>query len=382
METIKSILKPSRSQQVQNRLLRYIMVSFYLTILSSSSFGQTVPGCNYNAGSFSMILEGHTKGIGFTSRLVLTDSSGTIKYVTDSNSTLFQNVTAGNYLAYGLTYENAVYIPNLTVGKNIKLISICYKTVVVPICVCDCNNSDGNLNTVLSDSLVGKIRNYALTDGKGTILLVKTIPSFPNNAEGIYNIIPVVYDIDTYPQNLEIGKNILSVRGDNALLEEPTGFVVCLPKSPSLSIVKKAPTMAFTGDIFNYTLDITNLGSISTVGSIIITDTLAQGLSFHSSRGDSTQNWLCQSNTIITNNIVRNVVRCQSMTTLMPNTIHNIIISVVAQRTGVFLNQAFIEGGGSEDISPSNIVQTVIKDNNNCKIICVPITISKVRKNK
>lgn len=144
METIREQIKPSSLKHGIGCLQWSIMMGLFL-VISSSTFSQTLLECNYKAGTFSMTLEGHTTGVGFSSRLVLTNNNGVIQYITSVNSTNFQNVLAGNYLAYGITYENAIYVPNLEVGKNISLVSTCYKTVVVPTKVCNCSNYTGNL---------------------------------------------------------------------------------------------------------------------------------------------------------------------------------------------------------------------------------------------
>lgn len=381
METIKKQLKPSSLKQRSRYLLWALVVGFYLTI-TSCAFGQMQLGCNYKAGTFTMTLEGHTTGVGFTSRLVLTDSSGVIKYVTQSNSMTFQNVVAGNYLAYGITYENAVYVPNLTVGKNIKLVSACYKTVVVPTKVCDCNSSDGNLvSTIYSPSSGEEVR-YVLTDGKGTILLIKTEPVFSGNPEGVYNIVPLTYKVGTFPLNFEIGKNIFFVTGENVLIQKSTGFIVCVPQIPILSITKTAPAAAFTGESFNYTLNIKNTGNIATNGVVTVMDTLSQGLSFQATGLATSPNWACQSSIIIINNSTRTLVNCQSTDSISPNTTQNITFTVVAQRTGTFTNQAFGAGGGSIGKIASNKVETIVKDRADCKEICVPVVISKKKLKK
>jgi len=378
MEANKKQYKPLNTKRVLSCLLWSIMVGFFLTI-TSSAFGQTFLGCNYKSGTFSMTLQGHTTGVGFASRLVLADSSGVIQYITAANSTIFQNVAAGNYLAYGITYENAVYIPNLVIGGNIKSVSSCFKTVVVPTKVCDCNNADGNLLTTSFNSPIGKQVSYVLTDGKGTILLIKSEPSFSGNADGVYNIATVTYNVGTLPMNFGIGKSILLVTGDNFLIEKWKGFVVCLVQNPVLSIIKNAPNMGVVGITYDYTLTIKNTGNVNTNGPIILTDTLAQGLSFLNTESSTTLGWSCNAEIIIVNNSARTLVSCQTANIINPNVTESVVFAVVTQRTGIFMNQAYIENGGTKGRVMSNIVETVIKDENVCKDICVPVIITKVK---
>ena len=379
METIREQIKPSSLKHGIGCLQWSIMMGLFL-VISSSTFSQTLLECNYKAGTFSMTLEGHTTGVGFSSRLVLTNNNGVIQYITSVNSTNFQNVLAGNYLAYGITYENAIYVPNLEVGKNISLVSTCYKTVVVPTKVCNCSNYTGNLASSAISTPVGKSISYALTDGKGKILLIKTQPSFEGNPDGVYNIIPITYQEGTYPLNFEIAQNINNVTGVNITMEKATGFMVCLPQNPILSLTKNAPYSALVGDSFNYSLSTKNIGNTVTQGTIIVTDTLVQGLSFQ--KTESNAGWSCQASFVFVNNSVRTLVICQTSNVIAPNDSQTITFSVVAQKTGVFINQGFVNGGGSIDYSPSNKVQTLIKDKGDCKVVCVPFTVTKTNKNK
>lgn len=380
MKTVNKQIKPTISRQVISGLLWFLVIGFYL-ITSYKSYGQRLLDCNYKAGDFSMTLEGHTTGVGFTSRLVLTDTTGKIQYVTAANSTTFQHVIQGNYLAYGITYQNSVYVPSLTVGQNINLVGACYKTVVVPTRVCDCNNSTGNLNASLVTPPVGKQVNYVLTDGKGTILLIKTSPTFEGNPDGVYNILAVTYQANTYPSNFEIGKNINTVSGIDLTINQSSSAVVCLIQKPLLSLIKKAPLTANIGEEFTYTFDITNIGNVPTSETITLSDTLVQGLSFQSV-GSLSDGWACQSTIVIVNNTARTLVSCISSQPLLANQNQQLTIKVVTQKAGIFNNQAFIDGGGITTSVPSNKVQTTVKDKDGCQEVCIPYVIVKNKKRK
>lgn len=379
MEASKKLLEPMLTRQRLPLLIRLIVSGFYL-FMTTHTFGQTNLACNYKAGGFSMTLEGHTTGIGFTSRLVLADNNGVIKYVTAPNSTSFQNVVAGSYLAYGITYQNASYVPNLTVNENINLVGACYKTVVVPTNVCDCNNQNGNLFIPAITPPAGKQISYALTDGKGIILLVSPTPVFNGNPDGIYNIIPVMYPSGSYPTNLEIGKNINTVTCTDLQMLSPVGFVVCANQKPILSLVKSAPTTAVVGDIFTYTLSMQNTGNLATSGTVTLSDTLAQGLSFESMKTSSTQGWSCQANMIVVNNTVRTLVSCNTSNQIGINQVQVVIFGVIAQRTGEFFNQAYVKGGATTNEVGSNKVKTIIVEKEICKEVCVPFVVIKTKK--
>ncbi len=377
---MEAIVKKSNQVSVQrtlNLLFWFVTAWVYLTF-TNNAFGQTNLACNYKSGTFDMTLEGHTTGVGFSSRLVLTDVNGIIQYVTPVNSTTFQNVLAGNYLAYGITYQNATYIPDLEVGRNISLVSTCYKTVVVPTKVCNCSNDTGNLVSLPIDIPAGKTVSYVLTDGKGNILLIKTQSTFEGNPNGVYNIIPVTYQEGSFPLNFEMGKDISTVTGTNLVMGASTGFVVCLPQNPLLSVTKSAPSTAIVGSAFNYTITTKNIGNTVTQGIVTVTDTLAQGLSFQ--KTESNSGWSCQASNVVVGNVVRALVSCQTSNVIAINESQEVVFSVIAQRTGVFINQAFVEGGGSIGLASSNKVQTVIKDGVECREVCVPLTIKKSRK--
>lgn len=374
MEANIKKLSPVFAQRIYNFLYWVVAAWMYLTF-TNNTFGQSNLACNYRSGTFNMTLEGHTTGVGFSSRLVLTDNNGVIKYVTPVNSTTFQNVLAGNYLAYGITYQNVTYIPNLEVGRNISSVSTCYKTVVVPTKVCNCNNDTGNLVSSPIDIPVGKTVSYVLTDGKGNILLIKPQSTFEGNPDGVYNIIPITYQEGSYPLNFEIGKNINTVSGINLVIGIATGYVVCLPQNPLLSVTKSAPSTAIVGSAFNYTITTKNIGNTVTQGIVTVTDTLAQGLSFQ--KTESNSGWSCQASNVVVGNVVRALVSCQTSNVIAINVSQDVVFSVIAQRTGVFINQAFVQGGGSIGLTSSNKVQTVI---NECREVCVPLTIRKSKK--
>jgi hypothetical protein len=380
MEASKKLLEPSLARQLFRLPIRFIVIGFYL-FMTTNTFGQAYLACNYKAGGFSMTLEGHSSGNGFTSRIVLTDNNGVIKYVTTPNSTSFQNVIAGSYLAYGITYENATYIPNLTVNENINLVGACYKTVVVPTKVCDCNNQNGNLFIPAITPPVGKQISYVLTNGKGVILLVSQSPVFNGNPDGVYNIIPILYPLGTYPTNLELGKNINTVTCTDLQLLSPVGFVVCTNQKPILSLVKSAPTTAVIGDIFTYSLSLQNTGNLATTGIVTISDTLAQGLSFESLKTNSSPGWSCQANIIVVNNTVRTLVSCNTSNQISINQVQTVNFGVIAQRTGSFFNQAYVKGGLTTTETGSNVVNTIIVEKEICQEVCVPYVIIKTNKN-
>jgi uncharacterized repeat protein (TIGR01451 family) len=227
----------------------------------------------------------------------------------------------------------------------------------------------------------GKQISYVLTDGKGVILLVSQSPVFNGNPDGVYNIIPLSYPLGTYPTNLEIGKNINTVTCTNFEALSPVGFVVCANQKPILILVKSAPNTAVMGDIFTYSLSIQNTGNLATSGTVTLSDTLAQGLSFESLKTSSTLGWSCQANVIVVNNTARTLVSCNTSNQIGVNQGQVVNFGVIAQRNGSFFNQAYVKGGLTSHEAGSNVVKTIIVEKEICKEVCVPYAIIKTNKN-
>jgi len=192
--------------------------------------------CDYKVGAtVSMSLSGQSNGANIASKLVLTNSSGVIQYVSPASvSTLnIPNVAlAGTYNAIAVTYDSTSTTPNLTVGSNISSVDSCKKTAPLSIGVCDCNNATGvfNVRQTGQTTIAGQIDDFVLTNGKGVILAISpnTTPTFSNNASGVYNVYGVSYTGTI--NNLSVGGLIGSVSGNCVNVTQGLGYVVCLPE--------------------------------------------------------------------------------------------------------------------------------------------------------
>lgn len=177
--------------------------------------------------------------------------------------------------------------------------------------------------------------------------------------------------------------------GDNSssVSNSVTTQINAVSPLPTLSIVKLGPTTGTVGVSYNYTFSLANTGTVITNGLITVTDTLSQGLTFQAIENTTTLGWSCQMNTIVVNNLNKLVLSCQSSNAIHPNNVQNITFSVIAYKTGTYINQAFLEGGGQVGIGgslkagiiPSNIVSINIQDSQTCKPICAPFTIIKFK---
>ena len=325
----------------------FLFLLLPLTFMSSNAVQAQSGVCNFKTGNVSLVLSGQSTGANISSQLVLTNSSGVIKYVSSVNNTSLTNVVAGSYLAYGVTYD-ATTNPNLTVGGNINSVGFCYKTTSIPLSVCDCNNSTGTISASVSgqSSVAGQINKYVLTDGKGQILAIDNFPTFTGYGNGVYNIYGVSYDGSSAVNGLYINGNVSNINGSCVSVTAGTGYIVCLPE---VTIVKSGPATATVGSNYNYTLNVSNSGVAPTNGTITVTDILPSGLSFVSGSGNG---WFCSSS--------GQVVTCTTGSSIsVGSAAPTINLTVTPNQIGTFVNTASVIGGGDNTANTSNSVTTV-----------------------
>ena len=117
--------------------------------------------------------------------------------------------------------------------------------------------------------------------------------------------------------------------------------------APNLTIGKSGPATAVQGTNFNYTLVVTNTGTVATSGVITVTDTLPAGLSFVSG-----SNFTC--------NASGQVVTCTSSSAIASNGTAMITLTVNPTTTGAKANTASVIGGGDSSAATSNTVNTTV----------------------
>jgi uncharacterized repeat protein (TIGR01451 family) len=138
------------------------------------------------------------------------------------------------------------------------------------------------------------------------------------------------------------------VTNNNSATMTPSVPVAPAP-APTLIISKSGPVTATQGVNFNYTLTITNTGSLTTSGVITVNDSLPAGLSFVSGSGGgftcatSGQNAACTSSAAIANNGTATIIL-----TVNPTTV------------GAKANTASVIGGGDTSAANSNSVNTTV----------------------
>ena len=310
-----------------------------LFFLPTKSLQAQTSTCNFKAGNVTLVLSGQSTGSNITSQLILTNATGVIQYVSAANNTSLSNVTSGNYLAYGVTYDSSTNL-NLVVGGNVNSVSFCYKTTSIPLSVCDCNNATGTLAASVSGqtTVAGQVTKYVLTDGKGQILAIDNVPTFTGYGNGVYNIYGVSYDGNGTLNGLTLGNNISSLSGSCVSITPGTGYIVCLPE---LVVAKSGPATGTVGSNYNYTLSVSNNGVAPTSGVVTVTDMLPSGLTFVSGSGNG---WSCTAN--------GQTVTCTTSSSVLPASSASIInLTVTPTQTGSFNNTASVLGGGDNTLS-------------------------------
>ncbi|MFN3588449.1 MAG: hypothetical protein ACK4UP_03640 [Spirosomataceae bacterium] len=347
--------------------MRYIQKKYY-TLLALLGLLTSVPTlgqvCNFTENQvIRYALTGGSTGLGIESKLVLATTNGTIVAVSTPNTLEINAPVAGQYQLVGVTYPVA-QTPPLSVGGTLASVDSCFKTPAEIIQVCGCNSTgvDIQVATTSQSTVAGQVNQFILTDGAGRILAINTTGTFPPQSNGAYNVYGISFDVSGV-MGLTVGGSISAISGACFDLTEPIGFAVC---QPDLVVTKQGPTIGQTGQPYDYTLSIRNQGLGASNGTITVSDTLQTGLQFVSGIGND---WACS--------LTASIVTCTTTQTIATNGVSNIVIQVVPQTAGVYLNRAAVRGGGDETLALSNQVTTQV-GGEDCVPICVPITIQRV----
>ena len=124
---------------------------------------------------------------------------------------------------------------------------------------------------------------------------------------------------------------------------------ICNVAKPFLTISKSAPSQAFNGQNFNFTITITNNGQASTSGIIYVTDNLQTNLVYQSVNGT---NW--------SGSVANNVVALQFNGTLAVGQSTQVTIVVKTFSNATYNNYASVTGGGDSVVRYSNTTTTQV----------------------
>jgi uncharacterized repeat protein (TIGR01451 family) len=137
---------------------------------------------------------------------------------------------------------------------------------------------------------------------------------------------------------------------------DPTPFIsndvpttINAAPTPNLVISKSGPTTGTVGTNYSYTLTVSNTGTLTTSGTVTVTDALPSGLTFVSGSGTG---WACVG--------AGQTVTCTSSTAIIVNGTSTINLIVTPTQTGSYVNVASVIGGGDNTSSNSNSVTTQI----------------------
>lgn len=124
---------------------------------------------------------------------------------------------------------------------------------------------------------------------------------------------------------------------------------ICNVAKPFLTINKSAPSQAFNGQNFNFTISLTNNGQASTSGTVFVTDNLQANLIYQSYSGT---NWNVS--------VANNVVNAQFNGTLAVGQTTTLTIVVRTFSNATYNNYASVTGGGETVVKYSNTTTTQV----------------------
>lgn len=124
---------------------------------------------------------------------------------------------------------------------------------------------------------------------------------------------------------------------------------ICNVAKPFLTINKSAPSQAFNGQNFNFTISLTNNGQASTSGTVFVTDNLQANLIYQSYSGT---NWSVS--------VGNNVVNAQYNGTLAVGQTTTLTIVVRTFSNATYNNYASVTGGGETVVKYSNTTTTQV----------------------
>lgn len=124
---------------------------------------------------------------------------------------------------------------------------------------------------------------------------------------------------------------------------------ICNVAKPFLTINKSAPSQAFNGQNFNFTISLTNNGQASTSGTVFVTDNLQANLIYQSYSGN---NWSVS--------VANNVVNAQFNGTLAVGQTTTLTIIVRTFSNATYNNYASVTGGGETVVKYSNTTTTQV----------------------
>jgi hypothetical protein len=199
------------------------------------------PGCDYESNqTITLTTFGGTNAADETVKYVLTDGNGNILEI--NNSPIFNNIVAGNYIAYAVAYLTSSPPNNFNISQNIINITascidysaayaftVC-DNIIAGMCDYNINQSINLITTGGSSGSTSTTTKYFVTNTQGLILGTSTSSSFlglPN--AGIYFAYALTYENPSTLNNGSVNDNINNTSVTNTCFDWslPHVFQVC-----------------------------------------------------------------------------------------------------------------------------------------------------------
>lgn len=151
-------------------------------------------------------------------------------------------------------------------------------------------------------------------------------------------------------QSVTIIANVGSINGESNTSDNSTTGNGQVVSGVRLKLFKAASAVAIQGVQFDFTMTVVNIGGINSSGTIIVIDTLRNGLKYVSSTGTG---WTCTKTGVDTQN--NDIVQCTSSTVHLANSANSSSFTIRVNPTlaTTVSNTAYISGGGSTSPTPT-----------------------------
>lgn len=193
--------------------------------------------CDYFAGIVNLAVNGYNTDADFEQVFVLTNENNEILQISDMASF---DVMAGAYFAYGINYEIAGGIQNLTEGSLLSDVTAACIDITAPfyfvVCpspgTCDYEAGDISFSAAGQNTEAEYTQVYLLTDLADNILQISETTTFADVVAGMYKIYGLNYLTDGGINNLSVGNNKMNISGgcldfSNVYIFEVCGGLCC-----------------------------------------------------------------------------------------------------------------------------------------------------------
>ena len=223
---------------LRNGFIRFISILLTLFILNTLIVCnlQAQQICHSNDGTISIKNSGFNENIGFKQIYVLANKNDLILNINPNFMTpLFQDLTSGEYLIYGINYEEGRGISGVEVGNHIRNIAggCLAKSTALPFNICqpgkNCNAPNGYISfssdNYQQDPDFQQV--YILANEDDLMVDIQYNPTFSNLPQGLYKVYAFNYNKKEGITNLNIGQSVNAITGTCIDKKGPLIYEVC-----------------------------------------------------------------------------------------------------------------------------------------------------------